>query len=145
MDRRLVSDVARIYGLFKEYACAVGAGDLERWIDLWVDEGVQIPQDSPFRMGKEVIRKAMEPAFTHIDKSSLVIQAEEIRIVGDLAYSYGYFALEVKDDTGGSYMTISGKFLDILEKQVDGSWKIAIDCQNFNSPSSRAMDGSRVS
>jgi ketosteroid isomerase-like protein len=36
---------------------------------------------------------------------------------------------------GGETTSYSGKFLDILVKQADGSWKIAIDCHNYNEPS----------
>jgi ketosteroid isomerase-like protein len=31
-------------------------------------------------------------------------------------------------------MKYSGKFLDILKKQPDGGWKIAVDCYNSDSP-----------
>jgi ketosteroid isomerase-like protein len=33
---------------------------------------------------------------------------------------------------GGYYNKSTGKFLTIFEKQGDGSWKIAIDCFNFD-------------
>jgi ketosteroid isomerase-like protein len=55
-------------------------------------------------------------------------------ILGDQAYSHGTYEFDMASKEGGETRSYSGKFLDILEKQVDGSWKIAIDCQNYNMP-----------
>ena len=63
----------------------------------------------------------------------MVIHTEEIRILGDLAYSHGTLEYEITPKEGGETRSYSVKFLDVLEKQVDGSWKIAIDCHNYNS------------
>jgi hypothetical protein len=45
-------------------------------------------------------------------------------------------AARIRDDAKrrGETKSYSGKFLDILEKQADGSWKIAIDCFNLDAP-----------
>jgi ketosteroid isomerase-like protein len=37
----------------------------------------------------------------------------------------------VTSKDGGDTLVLNGNFLSILEKQDDGSWKIAIDCFNF--------------
>jgi len=47
--------------------------------------------------------------------------------VADLGYGY-YAKLE------GEKVKISGKFLTVFEKQIDGSWKIARDIFNYNAP-----------
>jgi ketosteroid isomerase-like protein len=64
----------------------------------------------------------------------MVIQTEEVRILGDRAYSHGTYTFDMTPKEGGATSSVSGKFLDILEKQADGSWKIAIDCHNTNEP-----------
>lgn len=43
MERMQVSAVAQINELWNEYAAAATAGDLERWIALWVEDGIQLP------------------------------------------------------------------------------------------------------
>jgi ketosteroid isomerase-like protein len=65
----------------------------------------------------------------------MVIHTEEIRILGDRAYSHGILEYEITPKEGGETRSHSVKFLDVLEKQVDGSWKIAIDCHNYDTPS----------
>jgi ketosteroid isomerase-like protein len=42
------------------------------------------------------------------------------------------FVLKPKE--GGEATNGSGKYLTILEKQIDGSWKVAVDCFNYNAP-----------
>ena len=134
MERTKVSDVAQIYELWNEYAAAANAGDLEHWMSLWTDEGIQMAPDAPRRVGKEQIRVAMQPGFDLFIMSDMVINTEEVQILGDKAYSHGTYTFDMTPKEGGETTSLSGKFLDILEKQVDGSWKMAIDCHNYNEP-----------
>jgi len=134
MERRMVTDVAKIYGVWNEYAAAANDGDLERWMALWIDDGIQMAPDVPRRVGTDEIREGMQPVFDLFDMSNMVIDTEEVRILGDRAYSHGTYVFEMGPKEGGETKSYSGKFLDILEKQVDGSWKIAIDCHNYNMP-----------
>ncbi|UCC99646.1 MAG: SgcJ/EcaC family oxidoreductase, partial [Phycisphaerales bacterium] len=129
----MVSDVAQIYQLWKAYAAALTAGDMERWIALWTDDGIQMPPGAPRRVGVEQIRASMQPLFD-LYQWAITINPEEVRVLGDRAYSHGTyeFALTPKED--GETMEGSSKYLTILEKQADGSWKIAIDCFNYDAP-----------
>jgi ketosteroid isomerase-like protein len=77
----------------------------------------------------------MQPLFDRFDTRKMIIQPEEGRILGDWAYSHGTYEFETAPKEGGEPRTCSGKFLHILEKQVDGSWKIATDCHNHSTPS----------
>jgi uncharacterized protein (TIGR02246 family) len=134
-ERVQVADVAQVYELWNEAAAAANEGDIERWISLWIDDGIQMPPGAPRRVGKAEIRRAMQPLFRLFKTSKMIIQPEEVRILGDRAYSHGTYELEIAPKRGGETRSCSGKFLDILEKQVDGSWKIAIDCHNYNTTS----------
>jgi len=132
-ERVQIADVAQIYELWKRYADAASEGDMERWIALWTEDAIQMPPGAPSRVGKAEIRRAMQPLFERSRTSKMIIEPEEVRILGDRAYSLGTYAFEVVPRQGGGRQVCSGKFLDILEKQVDGSWKIAIDCHNCSS------------
>ena len=135
IERVQVADVAQVYELWNEYAAAANDGDMERWISLWIDDGIQMPPGAPRRVGKAEIRREMQPLFDLFNTSKMIIHTEEVRILGDRAYSHGTYEFEITPKEGGKTKSCSGKFLDILEKQVDGSWKIAIDCHNCNAPS----------
>jgi uncharacterized protein (TIGR02246 family) len=134
-ERLLVADVAQVYHLWNEYSAAMNAGDKERWLTLWVEDGIQMPPDAPRRVGKAEIRQGMEPQFDSYETSLMFIHTEEVRILGNQAYAHGTFEFELGPKGGEETKSYRGKFLGIMAKQVDGSWKIAIDCRNFDSPS----------
>ena len=125
-------DVAKIYELWHEYTTACHRGDLERWLSLWIEDGIQMAPDAPERINKEQIRAAMHASFVCHHMTDMIINIEEVRILGDWAYSYGTYTFARTPKASGDTLTVSGKFLDILQRQADGSWKIAIDCHNEN-------------
>ena len=128
-------DVSLIYDLWNVCAAAVNDGNLDRLVSLWTDDSVQLPPDGPLRVGKEQIWAAMQPLFDRFITSNMIIHTEEVQIFGDRAYAYGIFSFERIPKKGGEKMCFSGNFLDILAKQADGSWKIAVDCHNINGSS----------
>jgi uncharacterized protein (TIGR02246 family) len=131
MERIQVSDVAQIYKLWKVYSVAVTAGDMERWISLWIEAGVQMPPEAPRRVGKETIRLGMQPQFDLFDWQ-MAIYPDEVRVMGDHAYSHGSCEFVRTPKEGGNTIEGKGKFLTILQRQIDGSWKIAVDCFNYS-------------
>ena len=133
LERVRVADIAQVYNLWNAYADAVNAGDMKRWIALWSNDGIQMPPDAPARYRKEQIQVEEQPKFD-LFNSKMDLDPEEVCILGDHAYSHGSFFSIVTPKEGGTPIEIQGKFLTILEKQVDGSWKILIDCYNYNKP-----------
>lgn len=133
MERMINTDVALVYAVWKEYAAAWSAGDMERWIALWIDDGIQMPPSVPRNVGKEQIRTAMQPLLDGYD-FQMTINPDEVRVLGNRAYSHGLYEFTMTPKEEGDTTETNGKLLTILEKQVDGSWKIAIDCFNYNAP-----------
>ena len=133
MERVQVSDVAQIKELWKEYAASVNASDLERWLAIWVEDGIQLPPDAPRRSGKAAIRTEMQPLIELFDWQ-MAVYPDEIQVLGEKAYAHGLYEFAMTPKEGGDSMGSKGKFLTILRKQVDGSWKIAIDCFNYDAP-----------
>ena len=125
-------DVALIYELWNEYAAAINAGDLERWMSLWLDDGIQMAPNEPTHVGLDQIRTAVQPTFDLFFMTNAVFNTEEVRILGNWAYSYGAYTFEKIPKQGGKTTSSRCKFLDILVKLADGSWKIAIDCHNYD-------------
>lgn len=129
-------DVALIYELWNEYASALHDGDLERWITLWIDDGKRMAPNAPACNGLGQIRAAVEPLFDLFKFEAFDVSPDEIQILGDRAYSHGTFAFSMMPKAGGGLIDDNGKFLTILEKQADDSWKIAVDCFNSDLPAS---------
>ena len=133
-ERARTIDVAQVYELWNVYASAANDGDLAGWISLWTDDGIQMPPDAPRRVGRVKIQKEMQTLFDLFNITHMSVQIEQVRILGDWAYTHGAIKFGLTDKESGEPQRYSGKFLCILEKQVDGSWKIAIDCHNYDTP-----------
>lgn len=134
MERNLVSDVAQIYKVWKEYASAVNDGDMDRWISLWIEEGIRMPPDAPRSVGLPQIRVSLESIFENINFEEFSINPDEVHVLGDQAYSHGSYCTSMTPKTSGETIKVSGKYLTILTKQADGFWKIAVDCFNLDAP-----------
>jgi uncharacterized protein (TIGR02246 family) len=135
-ERVEAADVAQIYQLWNEYAAAITSGDLEQRISLWCDNGLQMPPGASQCSGKEQIQKAVQ-AQSNQSHTKLSIHPDVVCVLGDQAYSYGTFSFLLITREGGAAKKISGKFLSVLKKQDDGSWKILVDCFNYDSTMER--------
>ncbi len=119
--------------LLKEYGAAVTSGDRERWISLWTESGVQMAPDAPKRTSRDEIRAAMEPFFD-LYQHKMTVHPEDVRLVADWGFVRGEFTDEASSKVNEERARRTGKFLTIVEKQSDGTWKIACDCFNYNAP-----------
>jgi len=117
----------------KQYAVTVNAGDFEGWISLWTDDGIQMFPGAPARIGKGQIRAGMKPAFDQFILK-MAITNKELRVSGDLGFARGTYTESMIPKAGGQAEKYDGKYLTILERQADGSWKVARDCFNSNVP-----------
>jgi uncharacterized protein (TIGR02246 family) len=117
--------------IWKEYAASLNAGDIDRWVALWTDDGVQMPPDEPPVVGKEKIR-ARNGAGLQKFKFDMSITNQEIQTAGDLAYARGTYKATLTPKQGGTSIPIDGKYMTILTRQPDGSWKIHRDIFNSN-------------
>ena len=79
--------------------------------------------------GIEKIRAANQPVMDLFD-TEMTISPEDVHILDDRAYSYGSYKHAITPKEGGESISDTGMFLTILEKQANGSWKIAIACFN---------------
>ena len=117
--------------IWKEYAASLNAGDIDRWVTLWTDDGVQMPPDEPPVIGKEKIR-ARNSAVLQKFNFDIGITNQELRTAGDWAYSRGVYRATLTPKQGGTPIAIDGKYMTILARQGDGSWKIHRDIFNSN-------------
>jgi ketosteroid isomerase-like protein len=56
---------------------------------------------------------------------------------GDLAYNRGHFRLTGVPKVKGPNISDEGKFVEILKRQPDGSWKYVVDMYSSNLPAQR--------
>jgi uncharacterized protein (TIGR02246 family) len=132
------ADQAAIRQIWVGYANAVMTGNVDAYMALWADGGVQMPPGVPPNVGKDTIRAstAKKMAGGSANKTVMKIDPQEITILGDYAYSRGLYTVDVTGADGSVLAHTDGKFMTILRKQADGSWKIYRDIFNSNVPPS---------
>ena len=129
----LEADVAAVNQIWTQYSSSLNAGDIDRWVSLWTDDGVQMPPGEPSIIGKDQIRlrnNAVVEQFTF----NMEISNEEVGVAGDWAFSRGTYAATLTPKAGGEPVHIDGKYMTILRRQLDGTWKIHRDVFNSNVP-----------
>lgn len=129
-------DITAINEVLPQYAVAVNTGDFDLWISLWTDDGVQMPPDTPARIGKEQIREAMKPGFDQMNLDITIHSIEETKVYGNLGLTRCTYTLKMTPKAGGETINAmpDGKALTLYERQSDGSWKIKYDIFNSNAP-----------
>jgi uncharacterized protein (TIGR02246 family) len=130
------ASTAAVNGIWKEYSASLNAGDLDRWLALWTEDGVQMPPDEPAVVGKDRIR-ARNRAVLDRFAFDIGITNQEVRTAGDLAVARGTYKATLTPKQGGGPIPIDGKYMTILVRQPDGSWKIHRDIFNSNAPAGK--------
>jgi len=127
-DARTAADA-----LFAKYAETLGAGDADGWATLWMEDGVQMPPDAPPVVGRSQIREKLRGVLAQF-RFDMHIHTQEVRTAGDWAFARGIYDATLTPKAGGQGIPIDGKFMTILARQSDGSWRIYRDIFNSNAP-----------
>lgn len=130
------ADINIIKEVLNQYGVACNNGDFDQWISLWSDNGIQMPPESPARKGKAEIIDAMKPLFDQMFIEITITSVEEAKVYGNMGLTRCNYNLALTPREGGNKIIVmpDGKALTLYEKQPDGTWKIAYDCFNSNTP-----------
>lgn len=107
----------------------ITAGDMEGVMSLYTDDAILLPPNGASLIGKEAMRAWQETNFEG-HSFEFKIDSEEIVISGDLAFSRGTLSLTATSKTDGNSFSGEGKYILILRRQNDGSWKATHDIWN---------------
>jgi|GEM_PF-261769 len=99
----------------------------DKLVECYTQNGKIMPSGFPILEGRESIDRYWRPN----GKSQTIyhnIQPEEITVIGDTAYDFGYYEGKTRLEDGRITMW-KGKYV-ILWKKVNGKWKIDVDIWN---------------
>jgi uncharacterized protein (TIGR02246 family) len=130
---RTETDAQEISELLQEYAAAVFAGDVDRLIGLYADDAINMVPNTPPAIGKEAIR-ARFLAGNEIATFEGVVSADEVHVSGDLAFLLATYDETGTPRTGGEPTRRYGKWIIVLQRQTDGSWKWWREMWNVYTP-----------
>jgi uncharacterized protein (TIGR02246 family) len=90
---------------------------------LWTNDGVLLSQGNAPVIGRETIRDGASHSVGKVVHYTPRIQ--DVSVSGDSAVEWGYFDLTFQDPNQQQTGEFHGRFLRVMKKQQDGTWKFA--------------------
>lgn len=91
-------------------------------MSVYADDVISMPPNQPPRIGKSAVRSMWTDVLSDFAVEASVT-VEEVEVTGEWAYERGTYNLKLKPQAGGAPIEDVGKYLDILRRQPDRSWK----------------------
>jgi ketosteroid isomerase-like protein len=106
------------------------ASDWKGDVALYTEDAIEMPPNQAAVQGKAAILAADEafPPLSNFQEQSLELEGQ-----GDLAYDRGTYSMTITPP-GAAPIEDRGKYLTILRKQADGSWKFLRVMYNSDLP-----------
>jgi uncharacterized protein (TIGR02246 family) len=126
------ADEAAIREADVAWAKAASAGDAAALTAFYASDAVLLPPGSPPLKGSEEIGKFFS-GMTSSVSGPFELKTSAVEGRGDLAFSTGEYTATLTPKKAGKPMpTETGKYLGVMKKQPDGSWKLIYDIWNEN-------------
>lgn len=121
---RQSADVAAIKEVPLKLRSLTKAGDVAGAIDLFTDDVVYLRPGDEADVGKAAVRRHWQES---VDAMVVDIdwRADEVEVSGSLAFIRGDLTFRGSPRTGGEPIVNEQRFIWILRKGDDGSWRIA--------------------
>ena len=122
-------DMRKILEDFDEaYNEAFNRGDAAGCAAFFTDDVMLLPPDEPMIRGKEAFEETYRSRIEQNTGGTHTNALVDFGVEGDLAYQIGTYAIEDSDPPE------QGKFVNVLKRQPDGSWKVAVSIFNSDKP-----------
>jgi uncharacterized protein (TIGR02246 family) len=125
-------DSAGIASSDSAFQAAANAGNAAAVAAVYATDASLLPPNLPVRRGRTAIQDywaGLLDAYT----VKFEIAPDMIEGRGDLAYNMGHYRFTaVPKEKNAPGIADEGKFVEILKKQPDGSWKYIVDIYNSN-------------
>lgn len=129
------ADETAIRATSDAFTAAANAGNVDGLSALYTSDAAIHPDLMPAAVGAEAIRKLWTD-MTAAVRVTIAPTITQVKGAGDMAWMSGTYhvAYAMKDSTLAAPPAEDGKFLEVLMRQGDGSWKIVADSWNANAP-----------
>jgi uncharacterized protein (TIGR02246 family) len=124
------ADLAAIAQVRSTFQAALTNGDAAGIGAVYTEDGVDMAANMPTSDGRASVVAAQEASFSQAKPDSVAVTPINTRVVGDLAVERGTFHLMLTPVAGGDAMTVEGRYLIVLQRQADGSWKVTESMDN---------------
>jgi len=124
-------DIKAIEAMSNARAEAFNAGDAAAIAAHFTDGAFLMAPGTAKKIGPEAVEAYYQEIFDTY-QTRLESGYEEVKVDGDLAYGRGFAKVTLYEKSTGDTLNSSSKYVNILERQADGSWKTTHDIWNDN-------------
>jgi uncharacterized protein (TIGR02246 family) len=126
-------DVTAIRTHSEAFDRAISAGDEQSSAALLTDDVIWMVPNQPALRGREAVQNRFHGLFTG---SSLELRStvDEVRIAGDWGFVRGTYHLLLTPRDGGAPTDETGKLINILGREQNGTWRLARHIWNADHP-----------
>lgn len=111
---------------------AFNRGDVAAAVEFYTDDAKFLHPNTEIVSGKQAIKEFFETGRV-FGLRRINFESIEVGYDGDLAYERGVINMDLEPE-GGQAMVDKGKYLVVMKRQADGSWKVAVDIWNSDLP-----------
>lgn len=133
LKRHITADITAFNTLRGQFAAAYNSNDAAAVAAYYADDAILMFPNQTAIEGRQGIQALLEAYFWE-NAAQIAHTPLETEVAGDWAYERGNIALTVAPKFGNPRQE-SIKYLAILKRQPDGSWKVYRDMENSNEPS----------
>jgi ketosteroid isomerase-like protein len=111
--------------------------DVPKLEALWTEDIVTMAPGGPAVVGRAANNKKLEDAAEKLRATEILAfdeQWQEIRIQGDWAFEWGAMSGRMRPFSGGKEIDYKLNVMRVLNRQPDGTWKIARSIYNDATP-----------
>jgi len=125
------------------YASAWQSANASAIADLYTEEAFVLYPNQPAVSGRSAILEYFRGFFREFPRNEFELSSAEVVVTGDWAFDRGSYRWSGTPREGGGPEQDSGKYLVILHRQADGTWKVARDMDNSDRSASQPTRGTR--
>jgi ketosteroid isomerase-like protein len=127
-----LADEAKIRSADSTFVAAANAADVAGILAVYASDAALLAPNLPPQKGHDAI-KAFWGGLLDAYTVRFEVVSDTIEGRGDLAYNQGHYRFTaVPKAKGVPGVADEGKFVEILKKQPDGSWKYVVDMYSSN-------------
>ncbi len=130
--RDVAADMKVLNALRDQYVAGVNSGDAAAVAATLTDDAIDMGPYEPAVEGKEAIQVSYETMFKEYTVK-IGLTALETQVLGDWGYDRGTYTITLTPKTGKP-IEDTGKYLDVLKRLPDGSWKVSRSIYNTSNP-----------
>lgn len=123
-DQNLIRRNARLF------SAAIVAGDYDFVVNAYTEDGKIFPNNAKILEGSDALRKYWTPNPQNKSRTSFhKLMPEEIKILGEEAYDYGYYEGKTLQENGQE-SSWKGKYVVVWKEVAPDVWKMYLDIWN---------------